>query len=531
MGEPTGPDSNGANSTGTMDPVEIEYLEWDPEGSSISIHMHPGVLHGIARDVIEGLGTLPRPVLEVGGLLLGRVTAGPHPAVWIERYERIECEHRFGPRFILNSGEMAALEEAAAHILAAGQLSVVGLYRSNTRTRFELEESDLELMRRYFSDSSDLVLLIRPTSANEVSAQFHAWDRENGSHTIGEEFPFHGHVLTAEKVQGNETASDAVKAPIAPVVPSDVPRENPRRLVPDFVPSPVEPAPSLYGLNWNAGHDPSPSTEELPTEQRTRDHLKKWLPLAAALLLVGGILWLLLQPHGALNLGGLAATPSPAPAQAVETARPIGLYVDPAGPTWRVLWNPNATALHDARNVQLFVREKNDEKGDDQNRIELSPRDLASGTYEYPPAGNDVTFRLEVTDRDGRVSAESFRLVRAANPPTAPIPAAAPPHPALAPAEPAAGFTQPKATYRAPPVIAAGIRPRIKGTIAIDVRVHIDARGRVVSAAPVARQRSGLDQYLAGRAVQAARLWRFEPARENGKAVEGRQILHFVFDK
>jgi outer membrane biosynthesis protein TonB len=31
--------------------------------------------------------------------------------------------------------------------------------------------------------------------------------------------------------------------------------------------------------------------------------------------------------------------------------------------------------------------------------------------------------------------------------------------------------------------------------------------------------------------VQAARLWRFEPARENGKAVEGTQVIHFVFDK
>ena len=61
--------------------------------------------------------------------------------------------------------------------------------------------------------------------------------------------------------------------------------------------------------------------------------------------------------------------------------------------------------------------------------------------------------------------------------------------------------------------------------------MQIDTRGRVVSATPVTRQHSGLDQYLAGRAVQAARLWRFEPARENGKAVEGTQVIHFVFDK
>ena len=67
----------------------------------------------------------------------------------------------------------------------------------------------------------------------------------------------------------------------------------------------------------------------------------------------------------------------------------------------------------------------------------------------------------------------------------------------------------------------ASVRPRIKGTIPIDVRVHIDDRGRVTSAAPVVKRRTGLDAYLAGRAVEAARLWRFEPARENGKAVAG----------
>jgi TonB family protein len=91
--------------------------------------------------------------------------------------------------------------------------------------------------------------------------------------------------------------------------------------------------------------------------------------------------------------------------------------------------------------------------------------------------------------------------------------------------------TEPKAIHRAPPVIAAGIRPRITGTTAIDVRVHIDERGRVVSAAPVAKPHQGLNAYLADSAVQAARLWRFEPARENGKAVPGTQTIHFVFQK
>lgn len=90
---------------------------------------------------------------------------------------------------------------------------------------------------------------------------------------------------------------------------------------------------------------------------------------------------------------------------------------------------------------------------------------------------------------------------------------------------------QPKPIYRAPPLVAAGIRPRIKGTIPIDVKVRIDDKGRVVSASPITKLNTGLEEYLAARAVQAAREWKFEPARENGKAVAGTQTIHFVFTK
>ena len=125
---------------------EIEYLEWNPEGSPVYIHMNPGVADGIAHDVIEGSG------IEVGGLLLGRVVAAPHAAVWIERYQRISCDHRSGPEFILDSGEIAGLETAAANILASGELAVVGLYRSHTRPGFQLEEPDFDLIRRHVGE-------------------------------------------------------------------------------------------------------------------------------------------------------------------------------------------------------------------------------------------------------------------------------------------------------------------------------------------------------------------------------------------
>ena len=179
-----------------------------------------------------------------------------------------------------------------------------------------------------------------------------------------------------------------------------------------------------------------------------------------------------------------------------------------AAQPWRVSWNPGATALAGARSVELFVRD-----GDDQARIDLSPNDLHSASYQYPPKSKkDVTFRLEVSDGAGRVSAESFRVV------------------ATAPSNPAPD-TAARVIHKVAPAVPASVRPRIKGSIPIDVLVYIDARGAVTSATPANKPRSGLETYLAARAVSAARQWRFDPAREDGEPVASRQSIHFSFKR
>jgi Gram-negative bacterial TonB protein C-terminal len=487
------------HSSGTLDLTEIDYSEWNPEGSPVSIHMHLDAVDGMLRDLNEGPASQ-----EVGGLLLGRVKAGDKPVVWIDRYERIPCAHKLGPRFLLDLPDQVGLEQAAASILAAGDLAVVGLYRSHLRDGFDLADSDFELIQRYFSDSSDLVLLIKPHSPSDVSARFYVHDAEGGARPAGEPFPFRGRVLN----------------PPEPVVI----RERPRRLVPDFAQSvaehqaetpPTEKSMMPPLLFMPRERD---AVEDVPLTPGER--LKKWLPLLPALLLAGGAIWWFSQSS---NHHAAPAAPVAAPN---AIARPLGLAVEPMGSAWQVSWNPNATALHDAHSVQLFVR-----AGDDQNRIDLSPHDLSAGIYKYEPAGNDVTFRLEVVESSGHISAESFRFVRADLPHSAaPAPKAAARALSVAPRAPVRR-TEPKVIHRAPPVIAAGVRPRLTSTIALDVRVQIDEHGRVTSAEPVVKPRKGLETYLAGSAVKAARLWRFEPARENGKPVVGSQTLHFVFQQ
>jgi hypothetical protein len=526
--------SNGARLPN--DRPEPEYLHWGPEDSPIGIHINLDAVDGIARDVLEGLDSTPRRDGEVGGLLLGRVVPGGS-AVWVEQFQRIPCEHIYGPHFILTDRDTAALEDAATKIFEARDVAVVGLYRSHTRPGLQLEESDFDLMRRYFSDPSDLILLVKPGKGNNLFGQFYRYEPGGGGRPVGERFPFRGRVVTPDtQLVTPDTARTAPTETPLDQTPDDRERTRAHRLLADYQAVPVEQAPSVFGLS-----DPAVAEHWRRPVESDEPHrpsaIRKWLPLVLALLLVSGLVWLVIGQGRFGPLSTASSTTSP------ETSRPLGLYVNPQGDTWRVLWNTNATSLRDARNVQLFARE-----GDDQQRVELSAKDLAAGTFEYHPVSNDVMFRLEVTDKAGHVSAESFRLMKTdeaasgktpsasktpATTGAAPVP---PPQTSrIAPAPPAvnepARTVPAKPVYRAPPVVAAGIRPRIKGSVPIDVRVRIDERGRVISATPITKLHDAIDEYLGGRAVLAARQWRFEPARENGKAVQGTQTIHFVFTK
>ncbi|HJT89646.1 MAG TPA: TonB family protein, partial [Bryobacteraceae bacterium] len=83
--------------------------------------------------------------------------------------------------------------------------------------------------------------------------------------------------------------------------------------------------------------------------------------------------------------------------------------------------------------------------------------------------------------------------------------------------------------HQVQPGIPAGIRSRIHGTIVVPVEVDVNAAGKVTRSS-ADRRGDGLYQYLADQALQAARLWSFEPARtKNGRRVEGEKTIYFVF--
>lgn len=66
--------------------------------------------------------------------------------------------------------------------------------------------------------------------------------------------------------------------------------------------------------------------------------------------------------------------------------------------------------------------------------------------------------------------------------------------------------------------------------VEVEVKLQIDAQGRVVRAEPT-QPWKGFNQHLARAAVEAALRWKFIPARINEKAVPSVQNVNFVFQK
>jgi TonB family protein len=77
------------------------------------------------------------------------------------------------------------------------------------------------------------------------------------------------------------------------------------------------------------------------------------------------------------------------------------------------------------------------------------------------------------------------------------------------------------------PDVPAKASSTIHGRVEVTVRVTTDKNGGVASAEP---ESLGSSKYFTKLAVEAARRWRFKPARVDGRAVSSQWILHFHFE-
>jgi TonB family protein len=136
--------------------------------------------------------------------------------------------------------------------------------------------------------------------------------------------------------------------------------------------------------------------------------------------------------------------------------------------------------------------------------------DLAPPDTEVPQLPSNVPSTVAV------------QLTQASPAPGAPLPTANNPKPA------SEVTTEPRAILKVMPVLPADAK-NLKGSgMEVAVQVKIDPDGRVIQAT-VRDARTTAANFLGKLAVDAARQWRFEPARRGDRKIYGDMVLRFRF--
>jgi len=137
---------------------------WTDPGLPEAVEYDSDELEVVRRRAIDGLLSLPRVGMGVGGLLLGTHGSG---VIRILGSQEISCSHAFGPGFRLTDEEIAA---AIAAGLPRNGLRVVGWYSSKPRGKAELTEEDTRLFGALCPLPWQIALLIVPSTVDVTQA-------------------------------------------------------------------------------------------------------------------------------------------------------------------------------------------------------------------------------------------------------------------------------------------------------------------------------------------------------------------------
>jgi hypothetical protein len=259
------------------------------------------------------------------------------------------------------------------------------------------------------------------------------------------------------------------------------------------------------------------------------------------------------------------------------------LYTERTGADLKITWDHRSTSVAEATSGLLTILD-----GAVERVIPLTAEQLRFGSVLYSPQAAQLTVRL-TTAKEDRTTSSAYVLVflnqgamakRTTAPPAAQrsdatgppvarssptrefvppatipraaarfsddLPAVSPPAPhtpaltptlgpAAAPPAPGAStspgsdsdrVSPPERTYQAGLAIPPALRDFVRAPVTVQVRVNVDAAGRVTRAEPIAEK--GLHALLRNAAADAALRCRFRPGRRGGSPVASEAIVRFT---
>ena len=373
--------------------VDQRVRRWSGSDLSITIDYVSGILDEIAGYAEDGLQRLQRGGIEVGGILFGS-SAGP--AIRVEAWRPIPCEHAQGPAFILSTRDQENLGRHLARFeedsVLAG-LTPVGWFVSHTRSEVALTGNDIEIYDRFFPEKEQIALVLKPARGAATRAGF--FFRETGGRLRSDASHF----------------EFSVESPVLP---------RPSRPGARFAPPPdAATALQPYRPRTRSGRPPASGEPEVDVHMARPDNVfsprastRGWKFATAVATLIAACS-LAFAYYTYIHYGNRAQP-------LVTAAEFLGLNVSEDKGVVKVEWNRAAPAVAAAATGRVIVTEN-----DAPAEYQLTADELKLGNYLFVRTGEDVRVRLTAYKKGGAPLADE--LARFIGPPVPVRPMPEPP--------------------------------------------------------------------------------------------------------
>lgn len=524
-----------------------EVYTWSFPGSPIEIRTQLSVVHEMSRrlgKISDGDGKAQKE----GGLLLGRK---PRPGI----------THVTGfcplPELNASSIEQALAENASA---------VVGFYRPTASGDLNLSDSDNKLAKQFFTDPGSIVLLIETDGPVAGKAVFAFWAEGALTEFPLMEFPFDGYQLAIAEAerQTPERASVEPPAPIEIEAKAPLPASLPQKPRGFVLVAVIVAAVASAGYFWmhrrpaaaaNASKQTAASSPAVPAntlglavERRGSDLLLSWdtgspaiananfgmllirgeggdrqIALTADQLHSGKVLYTLTSEESEIQLNVINRDKVSRDSVMVVLAR-----------------KPEDRTGSQARPRPLKERSAQGDTDPSDN----TPSQSSSGheplkAFTRPTGSRPVAGVASLGEPPsvglGRTAPVAAGTLTPAVPTIGALPG--PPAPAKsteprAPArtsEPRSGLAArgPVPLRQPVPKITDQMKAVLSRAASIQLKLSIDAKGRVTKAEPVTPE--GVNPLLLEASMEAARFWTFQPATIDNRPIPSEMIVTFHF--
>jgi proteasome lid subunit RPN8/RPN11 len=342
---------------------------------------------------MDAFFSLPRGGAEIGGILLGSFDNGH---LVIRGYAALDCEHANGPSFTLSPRDEARLTELlSAHANDAGGRRPVGWYHSHTRSEIFLSEADLAIHGRFFPESWQVALVMKPHTFQPTRLGFFFRQADG---RIQADRPCREDSLDALPVR-----QMPVGMPAAPSNDYSARRLRPDPVagrMPESAPAAV-PVPAQRAAPEAAGPSPELSTAGLPAPKFLIESPaagRRWMVVGIGVVAILGILGAAFEIRDMWLPRVLSAfRPAPASAPAPIPSSALELSTIDREGQLQISWNRNSAAVQRASDAVLEITEG----GPLLTAIQLDTAHLQAGSFTYARTAEKVDVRLIVHQKDG----------------------------------------------------------------------------------------------------------------------------------